>query len=127
MEALLSDPWGIEGLKDMSPKHLSYPQTTPPEVEEKVIASSLEHPSWDCAKLSDWPKLHGISISSPTVQKLLIKNSLGSTYQRWLKVEEKHLNEGIELAPEQVSKLEKYTPCFRERHVEPSKPGELLA
>ncbi len=118
---------GIEGLKDLPPIHHTHPQTTPPEVEAKVIAASLEHPSWGCVKLSDWLKLQGISISSPTVQKLLIKNNLGSTYQRWLKVEEKHLNEGLELTPEQVSKIEKYNPCFRERHIESSRPGELLA
>lgn len=35
---------GIEGLKDMSPIHKTHPQTTPPEVIEKVLALSLAHP-----------------------------------------------------------------------------------
>ena len=51
---------------------------------------------------------------------------LASVYDRWLKVEERHLETGIELTAEQVAKIEKYNPCFKERHVESSRPGELL-
>lgn len=118
---------GIDGLKDSPPVHLTHPQTTPPEVEEKVIAVSLEHPSWGCVRLSALLKLQGISISSPTVQKILIRHNLGSQHHRWLKIEEKHLLEGLTLTPEQIRQIEKNNPCFRERHVESSRPGELLA
>lgn len=41
-------------------------------------------------------------------------------------MEERHLETGIELTAEQVEKIEKYNPCFKERHVESSRPGELL-
>lgn len=118
---------GIEGLKDLPPIHNTHPQTTPPEVEEKIVEESLKHPSWGCTKLSDWLKIQGIRVSSPTVQKILIKHEMGSTYERWLKIEERHLTEGLELTPEQVAKIEKYNPCFKEKHVESSRPGELLA
>ncbi len=37
---------GLEGLKDLPPIHKSHPQTTPLEVQEQVIALSLEHPKW---------------------------------------------------------------------------------
>jgi transposase InsO family protein len=33
----------------------------------------------------------------------------------------------IELSPEQVAFLEKLNPCFRERHVESERPGQLLS
>lgn len=118
---------GLEGLKDLPPIHHTHPQTTPKEVEDKILEESLKHPSWGCVKLSDWLKLQDVSVSSPTVQKILIKNQMGSTYERWLRLEEKHLSEGLELSPEQIAKIEKYNPCFRERHVESSRPGELLA
>ena len=87
---------------------------------------SLAHPSWGCVKLSDFLKLQGISVSSPTVQKILIRNEMVSVYDRWLKVEDRHLETGTELTAEQVEKIEKINPCFRERHVESSRPGELL-
>ena len=62
---------GLEGLKDLPPIHKSHPQTTPPAVQEQVIALSLEHPQWGCVKLSDLLRLRGVSVSAPTVQHTL--------------------------------------------------------
>ena len=117
---------GLEGLVDLPPIHKSHPQTTPPEVVEKILALSLNNPMWGCVRLSNQLKLMGISVSSPTIQKILIKNNLGSKYQRLLKLEEKALDKEIELSAEQIRAIEKANPCFRERHVESSRPGELL-
>ena len=118
---------GLEGLKDLPPVHKSHPQTTPPGVVKKILRLSLEHPSWGCVRLSDYLKLQGISVSSPTVQKILIKHGMASRYDRLLKLEEKASTEKIQLTAEQIRLIEKANPCFRERHVESSRPGELLA
>lgn len=118
---------GLEGLKDMPPIPKSQPNQTTPETEAAIVECSLAHPSWGCVKLSDFLKLQGVSVSSPTVQKILIRNGMASVYERWLKVEERHLETGVELTAEQVAKIEKYNPCFKERHVESSRPGELLS
>lgn len=118
---------GLEGLKDLPPIVHNHPQTTSAEVEEKIIAASLEHPGYGCIKLSAYLKLQGISVSSPTIQKILIRHNLGQKHQRWLRIEEKHLTEGMVPTPEQVRKIEKYKPCFKERHIESGQPGELLA
>ncbi len=117
---------GLEGLKDLPPVHKSHPQTTPPEVVEKILELSLANPMWGCVRLSDQLKLMGISVSSPTIQKILIKHGMGSRYQRLLKLEEKALDQKIELTAEQVKAIEKANPCFKERHVESTRPGELL-
>lgn len=118
---------GLEGLKDLPPIHKTHPFTTPPEQVEQVLAMSLDHPTWGCVKLSSMLKLAGISISSPTIQHILIKNGMASRYERLLKLEEKVAQHAIELTPEQVEQIEKANPCFRERHVESSRPGELLS
>jgi len=118
---------GFEGLKDMPPIPKSQPNQTTPENEAKVLECSLAHPSWGCVKLSDFLKLQGVAVSSPTIQKILIRNGLASVYDRWLKVEERHLEDGIELTTGQVEKIEKFNPSFKERHVESSCPGELLS
>ncbi len=118
---------GLEGLKDLPPIHKSHPQTTPPEVVEKILSLSLQHPGWGCVKLSDMLKLQGINVSSPTIQNILIKNNMGTKYERLLKLEEKAAKEPIELTAEQIALIEKANPCFRERHIESSRPGELLA
>jgi transposase InsO family protein len=117
---------GLEGLKDLPPIHKSHPQTTPPEVVEKILSLSLANPMWGCVRLSDHLKLEGVSVSSPTIQKILIKHGMGSKYERLLKLEEQALDGKIDLTPEQVEAIEKTNPCFRERHVESSRPGELL-
>jgi len=118
---------GLEGLKDLPPVHHSHPWSTPPEVVERILEMSLAHPGWGCVRLSDQLKLEGISVSSPTIQNILIKNEVGSKYQRLLKLEEQALQKAIELTPEQVAQIEKANPCFRERHGESTHPGELLS
>ncbi len=117
---------GIEGLKDLPPVHKSHPMTTPEEVQEKIVILSLAHPAWGCNRISDQLKLEGTAVSAPTVQSILNKNGLGTRYERWLKLEEKTAEKEIELSAEQVAFIEKQNPCFRERHVESSHPGELL-
>lgn len=52
---------------------------------------------------------------------------MGTKYERFLKLEEKAAKEPIEPTAEQIALIEKANPCFRERHVESSRPGELLA
>jgi len=39
---------GLEGLKDLPPIHKSHPQAVKPEVESRIIALALEHPSYGC-------------------------------------------------------------------------------
>jgi transposase InsO family protein len=117
---------GLEGLKDLPPVPKSHPQTTPKETVDKVLALALENPAWGCNRLSDYLALESIALSSVTVQSILVKHNLGSRYERLLKLEEKALTEGIELSAEQLALIEKANPCFAERHVESSRPGELL-
>jgi transposase InsO family protein len=118
---------GLEGLKDLPPIHKTHPFTTPAETVDKILALSLEDPAWGCDRLSDHLKLEGVNVSSPTIQGILIKNGMGSRYERLLKLEEKALDHAIELTPQQVAQIEKANPVFKERHVESSQPGELLS
>jgi transposase InsO family protein len=118
---------GLAGLKDLPPIHKTHPFTTPPEEVERMLALSMEHPTWGCVKLSSMLKLEGVTISSPTIQNILIKNGMASRYERLLKLETKASQEAIALTPEQVVWIEKNNPCYRERHVESIQPGELLS
>lgn len=117
---------GLEGLKHLPPIAKSHPMTTPEEVVEKVLELALEHPGWGCNRVSDWLKLQGISISPPTVQKLWNERNLGSRYDRWLALESHVAERPLALTAEQVQFLEKQNPQWKERHVESSRPGELL-
>ena len=117
---------GLAGLKDLPPIHQSHPLTTPPEVEARILALSLSHPAWGCDRLSDHLALEGINISGPTIQRILNDNEMSTRYHRWLKLEQQQAEQAIALSAEQVQFIEKQNPAFRERHVESSRPGELL-
>jgi transposase InsO family protein len=117
---------GIEGLKDLPPIHKTHPQTTPPDIVDQIIDMSIQHPMWGCQRLSDQLKLKDVCVSAPTIQNILNKNNIGLKYQRLLKLEEMSQNKEIELNADQVKAIEKANPCYRERHIESSRPGELI-
>lgn len=118
---------GLEGLKDLPPVHKTHPQTTPAETVEKIKALALAHPGRGCGPISAALALEGIRLSSVTVQEILNRNDLGTRRDRWLALERKNAETAIALSDEQVKYLEKLNPCFKERHVESSAPGELLS
>jgi transposase InsO family protein len=118
---------GLEGLKDLPPIHKTHPQTTAPETVEKIKQLALKYPAKGCAYLSGLLAREGIRISGVTVQEILNRHELGSKRERWLALERQHHDSGVELSEEQIRHIEKHNPCFVERHVESSQPGELLS
>ena len=117
---------GFEGLKDLPPIHKSHPQTTAPEVVERIKALALEHPAYGCNRIEAMLALEGRRVSAITVQKILNDHGLGSRYDRWLALEEANAGKAIAITGEQAAFIEKLNPCFKERHVESASPGELL-
>jgi transposase InsO family protein len=117
---------GFEGLKDLPPIHRSHPQTTAPEVVERIRALALGHPAYGCNRIEAMLALEGKRVSAITVQKILNDHGLGSRYDRWLALEEANAGKAIEITSEQAAFIEKLNPCFKERHVESASPGELL-
>lgn len=119
---------GLDGLKDLSSLHNQHPRKTPPVITERVLELSLEHPGWGCIRLSEALKSEGISISSPTVQTILIRHTMGNKNERLQKLEEKATNESLQLSEEQLALVAKVNPCLLERNNRlSSRPGELLA
>lgn len=118
---------GFEGLKNLSRSNRTHPQTTPDVVVERIKQLALVHPASGCNRHQATLASEGIRISAITIQKILNDNGLGSRIERWLVLETRHFEEGIEITPEQTMFLEKMNPCFRERHIRPVAPGEILA
>ena len=118
---------GLDGLKDLPPIAKSHPMTTAPEVVARIGELALEHPAHGCNKIEALLALEGRRVSAITVQKILNDQGLGTRHERWLALERQNADQVIELSPEQVAFLEKLNPCFRERHVESERPGELLS
>lgn len=118
---------GLDGLMDRPPIPKSFPNETPAEIKEKVIALSLERPSRGPQWISDRLRLEGVHVSPSTVRNLWIKEGLETRYKRLLRLEEEKNGQDIDLTEEQIRFLEKANPCFRERKVESPYPGYLLS
>ncbi|ABA78115.2 IS481 family transposase [Cereibacter sphaeroides] len=114
-------------VKDLPPIHKSHPQSTPPETVARIKTLALAHPAYGCNRFEAMLALEGIRVSSITIQKILNENGLGTKSDRWLALEQANAEKRIELTAEQAAFIEKLNPCFRERHVESSAPGELLS
>jgi transposase len=117
---------GIEGLKDLQPSHKDHPHTTPPKAVKKIIDVAFQYPDWGCIRISEQLKKSGISVSSPTVQKILIKNNLSSVSDRADALEKKAVVEKIKLSSSQIEAIAKHNPAFKEKGKEPKSPGELV-
>jgi transposase InsO family protein len=118
---------GLSGLKDLPPIHRSHPQTTPQDLQDRICDMSLSVPAKGCKYISDLLALEGIRVSSVTVQAILNKRGLGHRLERLMEIEKRALDNAFELTEEMIRMLEKANPCFAERHVESSRPGELLS
>lgn len=76
------DPAVPLSLADPPQVKTGHPPTTPPEIVRSILAVSAENPSWGCKRLAVYVTMLGTPVSSPTVQKLLIKAGLGRAWQR---------------------------------------------
>jgi transposase InsO family protein len=118
---------GMEGFKDLPTSRRIHPRRTPVPVMNIILSLSMEHPSWGCVRLSAMLKSQGIAVSSPTIQKILIKNNMGNKNERLWKLEEGILAGVIQPSDEQLAKIENFNPCFRERLNTSCRPAEILA
>lgn len=118
--------YGLEGLVDRPPIPKSCPHETAPELRDKIISLSLEHPAWGPVRIADHLRLEGTSLSPSTVRNIWMKEGMETKYKRLLTLEEEKNGSDIDLTEEQIKLLEKANPCFRERHVESLYPGYLL-
>lgn len=117
---------GFDGLVDRPPIPKSFPNETPPDIREKVVRFSIEHPGLGQLQVSDRLRLEGVSVSPSTVRNIWLKEGLENKYKRILRLEEEKNGTDIEFTAEQIRLLEKANPCFKERKVESLYPGYLL-
>jgi len=118
---------GFEGLIDRPPIPKEFPHEISPEVKEKVIEISLEHPAWGPVHVSDHLRLQSVTVSPSTACNIWLRENMETKYKRLLRLEEEKKGTDVDLTEEQIKLLEKANPCFRERHVESSYPGYLLS
>ena len=119
--------YGFNGLIDKPPIPGPHPRELSKESRARIIDLSLKHPTFGHQRIADQLHLEGVMVSASSVRNVWLKEDMETRYKRLLRLEDKAAKEaGFELTEEQIRLIEKANPCFRERHVESERPGQLL-
>lgn len=119
---------GAAGLADRLPGPRGpHPNRVTDEVEKAVLEHCLGQPTQGCLRVAQELALKGTQISSTGVRGVWMRHGLLSKHDRLLRLERAVREEKLEISDEQAKTLERFSPEFRERHIEVKKTGELVA
>lgn len=120
--------FGSEGLLDKLPGPRGpHPNRVSEEIEEAILAHSLKYPTHGPVRVAQELALEGIQVSSGGVRGVWSRHDLLTRHDRLLRLERTTREQKIELNNEQIQLLERFSPEFRERHIEVHNTGELVA
>jgi len=120
--------YGAEGLIDRLPGPRGpHPNRVPAEIEAAVLAHALEHPCHGALRVEQELRLRGLQVSSGGVRGVWQRHALLTRHERLLRLEKATAERIMELTGEQVLALERFSPEFRERHIEAPHTGSLVA
>lgn len=120
--------YGAEGLIDRLPGARGpHPNRVAPEVERAILEHCLEHPSHGALRVAQELMLKGVQVSSGGVRGVWSRHGLLTKQERLLRLEKATAERKIELSEEQIRLLERFSPEFRERHIETRHTGDLVA
>lgn len=120
--------FGSEGLIDrIAGPRAPHPNRVPSEVEESILAYALEHPTHGPQRTADELLLRGVQVSAGGVRGVWSRHDLLTKQERLLRLEETVRKRRLKLSDEQIRLLERFSPEFRERHIETRFTGDLVA
>lgn len=103
-----------------------HPNRVSEEVEQSVLAYSLEHPTHGQQRVANELRMKDLQVSPAGVRGVWLRHGLETRHKRLLRLEQQLGNDTFVLSDEQIALLERHSVDFRCRHVEASRPGELL-
>ncbi len=103
-----------------------HPNRVAPEVEAEILAYALERPTHGCQRVANELRLKGIDVSASGVRGVWLRHDLETRTKRLLRLERAAQQDTFILSEQQIQLLERHSVDFRCRHVEASRPGELL-
>lgn len=120
--------YGSEGLLDRIPGAKGpHPNRVSQEVEKAVLEFALEEPTKGPLYVAQHLNLKGINVSSGGVRGVWQRHGILTRHDRLLRLEKHVREQRIKLSDEQIRLLERFSPEFRERHIETNYTGELVA
>jgi len=120
--------FGSEGLIDRLPGARGpHPNRVGDEIEKAVLDYSLDHPTHGCVRVAQALILMGHTVSSGGVRGVWSRHNLLNRHERLLRLEKVMRERRLDLTDEQVQALERFSPEFRDRHIEAPYTGSLVA
>jgi transposase InsO family protein len=103
-----------------------HPNRVSTEVETRILEYALTKPTHGAQRVANELRLEGMTVSSSGVRGVWLRHELETRTKRLLRLERSASDTTFVLTDEQVRLLERHSVDFRCRHVEASRPGELL-
>ena len=103
-----------------------HPNRFAEDVEQKILDYALVHPTHGAQRVANELRLNSIDVSPSGVRGVWLRHDLETRHKRLLRLEKLSADSTIVLSQEQIELLERHSVDFRCRHVEASRPGELL-
>ena len=119
---------GAEGLLDRLPGAKGpHPNRVAAEIEQAVLDHALAHPCHGALRVEHELRRKGLQVSAGGIRGVWLRHDLLTKHQRLLRLEKATAERKLSLTKEQVRLLERFSPQFRERHIEAAHTGALLA
>ena len=120
--------YGAEGLLDRLPGARGpHPNRVAAEIETAILDHALAHPCHGPMRVAQELMLRGIQVSSGGVRGVWQRHSLLTKHDRLLRLENATADRKLTLSEEQIKLLERFSPEYRERHIEAPHTGALVA
>lgn len=120
--------YGAEGLIDRLPGARGpHPNRVSVEIEQAVLGHALQHPCHGPLRVAQELVLRGIQVSAGGVRGVWQRHGLLTKHERLLRLEKATAERKLALSDEQIRLLERFSPEFRERHIEAPDTGALVA
>ena len=120
--------YGADGLIDRLPGPRGpHPNRVPAEIESAILDHALAHPCHGALRVEQELRLQGIQVSAGGVRGVWQRHGLLTKHERLLRLEKATAERKLELSEEQIRLLERFSPEFRERHIEAPHTGSLVA
>ena len=120
--------YGAQGLIDRLPGPKGpHPNRVDESVEKVILDYSLKSPTHGPLRVAQQLALQGVQVSSGGVRGVWSRHNLTTRHDRLLRLEKAVQEQSFELTDDQIRLLERFSPEFRERHIETKCPGDLVA
>jgi transposase InsO family protein/transposase-like protein len=120
--------FGADGLLDrLAGARTPHPNRVSAEIETAILDHALAHPCHGPLRVAQELMLRGLQVSSGGVRGVWQRHGLLTKHERLLRLEQATAERSLELSDEQIRLLERFSPEFRERHIEAPHTGALVA